>query len=268
MLSSRLKTPSSTARPAQRPAPCPSPRPSPSGFSLRNRLLEFVWPTRCVGCEKHGALLCGACAEELSPIDIHTACPRCGAPHGSLICTECYTRTGPVELNFSAAVCALSFNEIAARLIVCYKDQGERRLAELLASLIVDALPLSWGTWADVLMFIPAGQKAQRRRGFDHMEEVALKIAETLKLPLWDALEKLPAADQRGLNRSQRYENLIRAFAVTAEASALACTISPPRNILLIDDVLTTGATLDAAAAVLKTQGAQEVRVATVARVW
>jgi len=159
--------------------------------------------------------------------------------------------------------------------VVCYKDQGERRLAAYLASYLAATIPAPWRTWADALVFIPADRAAKRRRGFDHMEEVAEEVASLTGLLLFNLLEKLPATDQRKLGRGQRYENLQQAFLVSGQAGddngypLPARQANPlPQNIILIDDVLTTGATLDAAAAALLACGAKEVRVVTVARVW
>jgi len=131
-----------------------------------------------------------------------------------------------------------------------------------LASYLAAILPASWLTWADALVFVPADRAAKRRRGFDHLHEVADDLAYLTGLKLFDLLEKLPAADQRRLDREQRFINLSHAFLLTAPAKLL------PQHIILIDDVFTTGATLDAAASALLMHGAEEVRVATIARVW
>ena len=231
---------------------------------LLDGLLELVWLTRCVACEKPGSLLCEDCASNLPYIDPATACPRCGAPFGSVICTECYSRTGPVPLSFSAAVCALSYNETVARLIRGYKDLGERRLAPLLAQVLAATAPKSWLTWADAFTYIPAGCSALRKRGFDHMEAIALQVASLIGLPVLSLLEKPEATDQRVLGRVQRYQNLTGAFRVQLAMQG-ACF---PEKIIMLDDVLTTGATLDAASSALLAAGAREVRVATIARVW
>ncbi|MDR2713915.1 MAG: double zinc ribbon domain-containing protein [Coriobacteriales bacterium] len=238
-----------------------------------DNLLELVYPTRCLGCEKRGVLLCMACASKLMWIDSATACQRCGAPYGKLICTECYSRTGPEFFNFDAAVCALSFDETVGRLIRGYKDQGERRVAFLLASCLAAALPPAWLMWADALTFIPAQPSAQRKRGFDHIEQVATLLAPKISLPLLRLLEKAATDDQRNLGREARFQNLAGAFRVKALPPSLFARSEI--RLILIDDVFTTGATLNAAAGALKLAGASqspsqkvEIRVATVARVW
>jgi len=234
--------------------------------------LELVYPTRCVGCETGGVLLCDNCLERLPFIDPASACPRCGAPYGRLICTECHTRDGLQDYAFAAAFCALEFRDTAARLVVAYKDQSERRLAALLARLLAAALPLEWRLWANCLAWIPADSRALRRRGFDHMALIGQSLAEQLGLPGVCPLVKLTAADQRKLSRTERFANMATAFALdepgAAQLASYAQANGAAANLLLIDDVFTTGATLSAAAALLQNHGLAQVRVATLARVW
>ncbi|MDR1712845.1 MAG: double zinc ribbon domain-containing protein [Coriobacteriales bacterium] len=222
-------------------------------------ILEHIWPTYCVGCESYGFVLCAACREALPYIDSTTACPRCGAPFGRLTCTECMTADGPLELAFDGAACALEFKDSAARMIVAYKDRSERRLAPILAELLCEVIPGPWLRTASLITWIPADRKALQRRGFDHMEQIAVNLAEISGRPALRLLDKRQSADQRQLSRQQRAENMAEAFTLAQP---------PPPEVLLIDDVLTTGATLDVAARALKSAGAEKVWVATVARVW
>jgi ComF family protein len=156
----------------------------------------------------------------------------------------------------------MELDELSGRVIVLYKDSYERRLSSVLADYLLSALPAPWLGWADVLTWIPVDRKALRRRGFDHMEMIVQDLAERTGLRAQRLLDKQPTRDQRGLTRSERYENLQESFRLHDTAHAL------PQHILLIDDVLTTGATLDAASSRLKEGGAVEVRVACVARAW
>jgi ComF family protein len=226
--------------------------------------MELVFPTRCVGCESYGVLLCGTCRAALQPIDPVTACPRCGAPYGSLVCTECTGRDGRVPFSFSAARCAFSFNETLARLVVGYKDHDERRLAACIAGFLAEALPGAWLEWADAVTYIPANRAALRRRGFDHMRDVAAALASQTGQAFAELLAKGSAGDQRALGRSQRAANLAGAFRVAATPFAR----DMPAHVIVLDDVLTTGATLNAASEALVCAGVLEVRVATLARVW
>jgi ComF family protein len=225
-------------------------------------VLELLWPTRCACCERLGDLLCDSCLDALPRIDFALACPRCGAPFGRLVCTECSPAYEPIIYSFAQARCALEFTEATRRLIVAYKDGGERRLAVVLASLIAQAIPLEWRLWADAFTWIPADGEAVRRRGFDHMELIAHVLAARTGLRQVALLEKRARFDQRRLGRTERKRNMETVFAVREGGPASSA------NLILIDDVFTTGASLDAATRVLREAGFGEIRVATVARVW
>jgi predicted amidophosphoribosyltransferase len=218
-------------------------------------LWELLYPTRCAGCDLPGTLLCEACQAALPRIAPAGACPRCGAPYGWLVCTECWDR----DLAFEAGVSAGSLEHPLARVVTLFKDGGERRLASLMAGLLMDAVG-PWQGWPDAISYIPATAKARRRRGFDHAAEIAGELAALLDVPLTSALGRERARDQRELGRAERFAN--------ARGTFVANGVQLPPHVLLVDDVLTTGATLDAAAAALKGAGAVEVRVATVARAW
>lgn len=259
---------------------------------------ELLWPTRCVGCDVPGSLLCDSCRRSLPAIDQRTACPRCGAPFGDLICTECSAcreagdgggavlgmsadpgcaegcaetgaggGAGDVELGCLDALCCYGIHGWPLdRCIRAYKDAGERRVAGLLAQMLYQAVDrsVSVGPWSgaryDGIVYVPASPEAVARRGFDHMELVACELREMTGIPIHHALACGDRKDQRGLTRGQRSDN--------AAGSFVATMVARGARYLLIDDVVTTGATMGAAAAALKGGGADLVRGAAVARAW
>lgn len=253
--------------------------------ACREALAETLWPTRCVGCDAPGSLLCEECTQKLPFIDTSGACLRCGAPYGSFVCSECMPpgsvdRAGAPcasEFAFARARAACSYEGVAKQMVTAYKDGSEQRLAALLANYIYQAvagtLPCGQesqaqarvGSWLDeveALVCVPPRPGAVRARGFDHMELVAQELVRETGLPLLHPLRTVGrVADQRLLGRQQRQANRANSFEV-------ACRASLPTRILLVDDVLTTGATCSAAAAALKNAGAREVSVAVFARVW
>lgn len=156
------------------------------------------------------------------------------------------------------------------RIIKAYKDAGERRLAPYLAELLYDTAlhaqvvaPDRYGgvlSGADAVVFVPATAAAFRRRGFDHMEAIARPFCELSGVPLLDALVKYGHGDQRELGREERRERARGMYETVEDVRG--------KHLLLIDDVITTGATMAAASAELKRAGAAAVDGLAIARVW
>jgi len=228
------------------------------GTTVARRVLcaaaDLLWPARCAGCDLPGAMLCASCAAVLPRIRFEDACPRCGAPDGAHGCAEC----GRTELSFERARCAGVFEWPLDRMVRLHKDAGELRLSAPLAALVSEAAA-EWTSWAQAVVPVPASPGAIARRGFDHGARLATVFSGLTDVPALDALRALPRSDQRGLSRERRGANA-RASIVSVPRVAV-----PPR-VLLLDDVFTTGATLDAATAALLSAGGREVRVLAVAR--
>ena len=238
-----------------------------------NSTLELLAPTRCVVCEKPGQLLCSECQSKLPWISQQWACPNCGAPFGKLVCSECMDKKKrPVEWESRAVICAMGFKGPPARLILTLKDGHELRLAPVIATAIACALEeaSAWrardgssrfdSSMIDGVSFIPATAEAYARRGFDHMELVAQSFCQIAGLPLYDVLVRPQAKDQRTLSSVQRHINLKGSIACTAPVDQ--------SNILLLDDVVTTGASIREATRVLCAAGVHSVTVGALARVW
>ena len=223
---------------------------------------ETLWPTRCVVCDTPGTVLCNACRMDMPCIDAYAACPVCGEPYGRVQCSRClapedlYAARSPQPL-----VCRsfALFEGGMAKAVRAYKDAGERRLAEPFADMLADIADPVWVRQADAVAFVPATAPARRVRGFDHMELVADGLARRLGLPLARLLRARQVSDQRELGRELRRRNMEGAFDVRPGESV-------PARIILVDDVLTTGATLEEATAVLARAGAEHVACLTLAR--
>lgn len=238
-----------------------------SGGVLWEGFKELAWPTRCVGCDVPGELLCEDCRARLPWCEQRWACPNCGAPLGWLTCTEC---SEPWETR--CVVCALGFDRISSQMVSCLKDAHELRLAGVDAAAMACALDeaASWeasdgrarfdAAETDVLCFVPATAKAYARRGFDHMELVSRELSGFLGIPLADVLVRESGRDQRQLGREGRARNLAGAIDVTDDVSGL--------RVLLADDVVTTGASMREAARALLSRGAASVTGCALTRVW
>lgn len=235
-------------------------------------LLDLIFPPKCAGCDAQGALLCAACRDALPLIDPTTACPRCGAPlpegpganplEGSTRghCAECHDRT----FAFSAARCAARLEPPVSRAVVVLKDSGERRYGRVLGGLLAECAA-GWLTPDDVLVPAPASPDAVRRRGFDHAADIAQALGQITGHEVRPLLRATPGADQRALSREERFANRAQAFRLV-EPRGLGGPVAVPARVVVIDDVFTTGATLDAAARVLRGEGVADVRALAVAR--
>lgn len=228
---------------------------------LREALIETIWPTRCSVCDRPGAVLCDACLRNLEYIDACKSCPVCGSPFGLIQCTDCAAAAledGHLPL-YCACMSLTRYEGGAARIVRTYKDGGERRLHAHIAQLLARAVPRSWISDADAVCAVPASREAYAKRGFDHMGPVAGEFGRITGLAVISPLSALGAADQRALGRKGRRRNMKHAFRIRSpDADGL--------SLLLIDDVYTTGATLDAASRALISAGALKVRCLTFAR--
>lgn len=242
---------------------------------LTEALAEALWPTRCAVCDKPGELICPECASNLPYIDACLACPRCGAPFGRTQCTECnpvmLSTGGREALPLDGMASAVALTDVTRRIVTVYKDQGERRLSRVMAALMARYVPPAWlyayGARSTLgarcsqplVTFVPATAQAQRRRGFDHASLLAEDVARELGLECESFFLRPRSSDQRRLGRAGRAANMAHRIEVMPAASI-------PPDLIVVDDVCTTGATLYAAADALRAQGAARIFALTFAR--
>ncbi len=161
---------------------------------------------------------------------------------------------------FDACASAVIYNNDAARTVRTWKDAGERRLANEMASLMAQVFVPAWWAERPTIVAIPASRAAKRRRGFDHGSDLAHALSEHLGLPVASVLMPPRTRDQRALGRKGRISNLTDSFYTIPNADV-------PSRVLLVDDVYTTGSTLFAASDALRSAGAQRIFCLTFARV-
>lgn len=217
-------------------------------------LLDLLLPSRCAACEAWGrAPLCVACEGSVRWIG-NDACAKCGAPSEAPVsrCRDC--RDG--DLSFDRARAAASYEGPARDALKAFKLLGERRTGAALARWMVPAA-LSLGGCSCVT-WVPSSRRSEAERGFNPAQELARPLSRALALPAHPLLSKIrETSDQAGLSRSQRRRNLAGAFRTNGRI---------PARVLLVDDVMTTGATANGCAAALKEAGAKRVTVVTFAR--
>ena len=199
-------------------------------------------------------MLCDLCAIAIERIDPRSACTRCGAPGGLVRCAECENR----RFSFAGARCAALLEPPVSTAIITLKDGGERRCASVLAELLAE-VAVGWLEPGEALVPVPASPGAFSRRGFDHARDIARALGRATSSDVSEVLRSARSSDQRVLGRDARFENKAGTFSVLPWAEV-------PARIVLVDDVFTTGATMEAAAAALMAGGARRVRSLAVAR--
>jgi ComF family protein len=181
-------------------------------------------------------------------------CDLCGMPAIAIEgpCGTC--RTGGNSYDFARS--AVFFTNTAREIVHHLKYLDRVSLAKPLGEMLADVYR-NEGFTADAIVPVPLHPARERIRGFNQAERIARHIGPPV-FSNW-VRRKRKTATQTGLTRSQRKENLSGAFKIVGEIRG--------RRILIVDDVLTTGATVNEIAKVLKRGGAERVEVLTVARV-
>lgn len=226
-------------------------------FRILEEALDLLFPPRCAGCGRPGALWCAACAAAVIPI-MPPVCPGCGIPwpEGDR-CPAC--RTDPLRLAGIRSACL--YQGPLRRAVHRLKFHGRYAVAQALAPLMADG----WARFAleaDLLIPVPAHRGRERQRGYNQAALLAEALAEHLSLPVRpEALRRVRATpSQVGMDHLARRANVQGAF--QADPRWIA-----GRRVAVIDDVCTSGATLEACAAALHQAGAVAVWGFTLARV-
>lgn len=223
---------------------------------LGERLLDLLFPARCVNCKKSGSALCDSCFASIKTVN-PPLCKRCGQPlaPSRADCPEC--RLHPHIITQLRAAC---WHEGAVReAIHALKYNRRRDVVPALARLLTAQLATGELVF-DMLTSVPLHPSRERERGYNQAELLAEQTARRVRSTYVRALSRTRATtDQIGLNASERRANVHAAF-------VSAGNIVAGKSVVLIDDVCTTGATLDACAAALFASGARAVYGLTVAR--
>ena len=204
----------------------------------------LFFPARCLTCGKAvraQRLVCRACAASLPQKPFFQEFPLSQAQEGRL-----------------AVVAPLSYEKGTRRTLRRLKFQEERALAKPLAALMAQAVG-QWGREFDGVVWVPMSPKKLQQRGYNQSQLLAKALAKELGLPWWTLLEQArETATQHNLTRAQRADNVRGAYRARAEAAG--------QRLLLVDDIVTTGATLRACAQALYEAGARSVGAVCAAR--
>ena len=220
---------------------------------------ELLFPSRCLGCGQRGVLLCAGCAPSVPWLAAAT-CPRCA--RDSLDGRLCRSCQGGRLRELASVRAACQYEGAIRTAIHNLKYRHARFLASFLARVLAETVarrPLE----ADLVIPVPLAPRRHRERGYNQSELIAAELAQVSRLPAPSVglLEKpRDTRPQVGLSAPKRRRNLWGAF-VCLRPEAVA-----GRRCLLVDDVMTTGATLESCAEPLHRAGAARVMGLVVAR--
>ena len=227
---------------------------STASLNSRLKFMQGLLAQDCLLCGAASGtyLLCRACHAGLPRIA--GTCPRCAAPSDGQVCGACLHHSPA----FDRAHAALDYTFPVDKLIQALKYQRQLALARLFGTLLADAAHAQ--PRPDCLLPMPLHPARLRQRGFNQAHEIAKVSAQILRLPLEPHLATriINTASQAKLTLAARKQNVTGAFACENAVR--------DRHIALVDDVMTSGATLNALTKTLKKAGAREVSVWVVAR--
>lgn len=215
-------------------------------------LVRWFAPHECLTCNTEGALLCHWCRSNIP--HVRSACYKCGTVRkGSLTCPACQANT-PL-----AAVYCRSYYEsdVIKQFIWRLKfDRAQSAASEMAEMLLPSLNHLPAGT---IVTYAPTAPSRIRQRGYDQSRLIARRLAQLAGLRYAPTLRRIGKADQIGANRATRHIQASASFVIQNPKTVAG------QSIVIIDDIMTTGATLESAATVLREAGAQEVRAAVFA---
>lgn len=214
-----------------------------------DKLLNSIAPHYCYNCGKIGDLLCDSCKYNIINLGFH-GCIACGLPTPQGVCSNhAYT--------YKSAYVVGERKNTLQHIIDDYKFQRLRSAYIVLTELINQTLPeLPNNT---IITTIPTSRSHVRQRGYDHTLLISKRLAKLRKLQFQKTLVHNQTVAQHFLNRAERQ---IRAGA----AFELAAPIKHGFHYLIIDDIFTTGSTIESASRILQKAGATHISIAVIAR--
>lgn len=223
---------------------------------IKRSLLDLLFPPRCVTCRERGSLLCAKCRAEFELIE-PPLCPHCGRPRpDSRLCPIC--QRDPLQIDGVRSVAY--FDGTLREVIHHFKYYNVQDLAIPLGRLMGqywEKNPLP----AEIIVPVPLHKDRLRERGYNQAALLARELGKSIGLPVSEnGLERVRATRlQVDLSAQERKENVRDAFRCSnAELRG--------KRVLLVDDVCTTGATLEACSIALRQAGACSVWALTLAR--
>jgi len=224
-----------------------------ASVSILEAVIGFLAPPQCISCAAEGDSLCSDCSGA-TILPFGERCWRCNSISPRCrTCQKCQRGGSPAHVWL-----VTDYDGTAKKLLALYKFGHQRIAAESIARMMAEIFRRHNGAeTASAMNYlavpVPTATSRVRERGFGHSELLAKQVSVNLRIRHVNALRRLGQSRQVGARREQRLVQLAGGFAVKNPK------LIKGRNILLIDDVVTTGGTLLAATKVLKAAGAKQV---------
>ena len=231
----------------------------PSGSAV-GRLWQLVFPSRCLRCGKRGVVVCKTCQPSISWLPA-AVCPRCVVRTvDGRLCDRCARQTAAGGPPLSSVRAACAYEGLVRTALQRLKFRQARFLASFAAELIWASLS-SRPLQVDVLVPVPLHPSRHQKRGFNQSELIARALADRLQVAVTtETLARTrDTPPQVGLTSQERRRNLVDAFSCPGGSAA-------GLRVALVDDIMTTGSTLEACAKPLIEAGAARVIALVVAR--
>ena len=222
-------------------------------------LSDLLFPPVCFGCNTRisAGMLCDQCIQSLEFLD--DVCPRCGAYEQETSCRNCQEN----DYHFDRARSVFRFNKIIKSLIHDLKYNEMKKVASFLGEMSVNFLQkFQPFEQVDLIVPIPLHRVKKRSRGYNQSQLLSLEIAGRMNwLHKPDLIKRSRFTEtQTKLGKTEREKNVREAFVLNSKHRLAGS------NILIIDDVFTTGSTVNSVSALLKQNGAAKIYVLTIAR--
>ena len=212
-------------------------------------LLDVLYPASCLTCE--------------NPLNMNTLiCPKCKDLLDQAVLQEDHHQSNSFsvpEPHFDTVIAALVYTRTVQTLIHHFKYNGYSRLSKLFAGYMSDQI-ISKNVQFDALQPVPLHSGRKRERGFNQAEHLCRILGNRFRVPVLNCLKRHRYTSQQAkYHREKRFKNVKNAFKLKQPARK--------NHIVLIDDVITTGATVNECSRILKESGVKQITVLTICRI-
>lgn len=227
-----------------------------TSYGFETLLWDLLYPPRCPVCDgiaPWNQPICPECVEKL-PYVPGKRCAKCGKPVEPFetLCDDCRK----ISHVYDEGRGVFLYDEVMKQTMIRLKYKKRREYGQILGQLVFEAEKETIGKWrADAVVPVPIHKKKREVRGYNQAEEIARPIAEKIGVPLVpDLLVRVRQTEaMKSLTAAERRRNLTNAFAIGTGAG------HPLKSVIVVDDIYTTGATIDACAQVLKSAGIRHI---------